>query len=189
VSMDGRCGGAGDAAMVFASVPTGSEPSSVITGCFDLSQAAVASLRFSYSKVVGRSGPRIDASADLGATWGAVWNAPAGAGGDCANGCADLAAYCGRGIVVLRLSAGTADASGVSMDDLLLVRDAACPSCVGLPGDLDSDGAVGLGDIATIVMHWGNNGAGALVGDADGNGTVGLSDIAVVVQRWGMRCP
>ncbi len=59
------------------------------------------------------------------------------------------------------------------------------PDC---PADLDGDGFVGLGDIASIIGAWGDDSPRALQ-DLDGDGQVGLGDLAVVINAWGFECP
>ena len=53
------------------------------------------------------------------------------------------------------------------------------------PADLDSDGAVGAGDLAIVLAAWGQSNVPA---DLDGDGPVGSGDLAVVLAAWGM-CP
>ncbi|HVZ92999.1 MAG TPA: hypothetical protein VG797_00670, partial [Phycisphaerales bacterium] len=56
-------------------------------------------------------------------------------------------------------------------------------------GDANSDGAVGLADIAVIIQGWGNTGFPRISGDLSEDGAVGLPDIAQVIQNWGHTCP
>lgn len=187
------CGGTNDPAMVFPDVAPGTPPAAAITTCFDLAQANAASLRFSYAKLAGLPGARIEASADLGASWTTIWTAPIHRGGSCLPACVDLSPLLGRAILVLRISAGSELAAGVQLDDLELVRGTACPDCSGLLGDADGSGLVGLDDIAMVITQWGLTNppppAPPAPGDVDQNGAVGLSDLAVVIGNWGARCP
>ncbi len=184
------CAGAGDPAMIFAAAAPGAEPSSAISACFDLHDAVLASLRFSFSVPASPSGARIEVSDDLGASWVTVWTSPAvgsaGGSGGCARACIDLSPFAARSAVILRFSAASASPQGVSFDDLQLIRGQRCPDCSTLAGDLDRDGTVGLSDIAIIITNWATAGP---TGDADGDGAVGLSDIAILVGGWGARCP
>lgn len=59
------------------------------------------------------------------------------------------------------------------------------PDC---PADLDGDGFVGLGDVASIIGAWGDDSPRALQ-DLDVDGQVGLGDLAVVIGAWGFECP
>lgn len=58
------------------------------------------------------------------------------------------------------------------------------------PGDLDGDAAVGIGDLAILLSHFGTPG-GALPddGDFDGDGDVDLSDLSTLLSLFGMTCP
>jgi hypothetical protein len=53
------------------------------------------------------------------------------------------------------------------------------PPC---PADLDGDGAVGPGDLATLLGAWGSAGTSA---DLDGDGAVGPGDLATLLGLWG----
>ena len=52
------------------------------------------------------------------------------------------------------------------------------------PGDLDDNGAIGLGDLLAIIAGWGQPGPG----DLDGSGSVGVNDLLFVLQRYGEVC-
>ncbi len=59
-----------------------------------------------------------------------------------------------------------------------------------LPGDLDGDGFVGLGDLDIILTNW--NLAvppGDPLSDADGDGFVGLGDLDIVLNNWNTGTP
>lgn len=60
-----------------------------------------------------------------------------------------------------------------------LAGDATCCSA-----DLDGDGAVGAGDLASMLGAWGSTGPA----DLDGDGVVGASDLAALLGGWG-PCP
>jgi uncharacterized membrane protein len=49
------------------------------------------------------------------------------------------------------------------------------------PADLDGDGSVGPGDLATLLGGWGGGGAA----DLDGDGTVGPADLTAMLGAWG----
>ncbi|HVZ92907.1 MAG TPA: hypothetical protein VG797_00200 [Phycisphaerales bacterium] len=65
------------------------------------------------------------------------------------------------------------------------VIEISVPPC---PGDVDSDGTVGLADIAAVIMHWGETVPAWFDADLDGNGMIGLGDIARVISYWGQPC-
>ncbi|MHC5114728.1 MAG: hypothetical protein ACYTGP_09905 [Planctomycetota bacterium] len=52
------------------------------------------------------------------------------------------------------------------------------------PEDLDGSGAVGFGDVLSIIGAWGPC-AGACPHDLNGNGTVDFADILAVIAAWG----
>lgn len=52
------------------------------------------------------------------------------------------------------------------------------------PADLDGSGAVGSGDLASLLGQWGAPGPA----DIDGSGTVGSGDLASLLGAWG-PCP
>jgi len=61
-----------------------------------------------------------------------------------------------------------------------------CESC---PGDLDGDGAVGLGDLSIFLANYGTtSGAGPEDGDLDGDGDVDFEDLAVFLSLYGTTC-
>lgn len=53
------------------------------------------------------------------------------------------------------------------------------------PADLDGNGAVDAGDLATLLGAWGGTGGAA---DLDGNGSVDAGDLATLLGAWG-PCP
>ncbi|MCC6357922.1 MAG: hypothetical protein IT450_04205 [Phycisphaerales bacterium] len=55
------------------------------------------------------------------------------------------------------------------------------------PGDLDSNRAVGLSDLAILLSHFGEAG-GTADGDLDGDAAVGLSDLALLLNAFGSAC-
>ncbi|MCC6359265.1 MAG: hypothetical protein IT450_11015 [Phycisphaerales bacterium] len=58
------------------------------------------------------------------------------------------------------------------------------------PGDLNGDGAVGIGDLSQLLSHFGTTaGAAAGDGDLDGDGDVDISDLALLLGVFGTRCP
>ena len=58
-----------------------------------------------------------------------------------------------------------------------------CDACPELPGDLDLDGIVGVGDLLIILGYYGTDDATA---DLDGNGVVGSSDLLIILGSFGM---
>lgn len=62
-------------------------------------------------------------------------------------------------------------------------------SCA-LIGDLNTDHAVDLTDLAMLLAHFGTpSGASLAEGDIDGNGAVDLSDLALLLAHFGSTCP
>ncbi len=57
--------------------------------------------------------------------------------------------------------------------------DGAIDTCT-CPADLDRDGSVGPGDLATLLGAWGTAG-----GDLDGDGSTQAGDLAVLLGSWG----
>ncbi len=62
---------------------------------------------------------------------------------------------------------------------------------IGLPGDLNSDGFVGLDDLDLVLSNWNLNVSpgDALSGDASGDGFVGLDDLDIVLGNWNTGTP
>lgn len=60
-----------------------------------------------------------------------------------------------------------------------------------LPGDLDGDGFVGIGDLNAILSNWNAQvTAGDLLsGDVNGDGFVGIEDLNVVLGNWNTGVP
>lgn len=57
----------------------------------------------------------------------------------------------------------------------------------GLPGDLDGDGCVGLGDLSTLLTSFGATGGAAPEdGDLDGDQDVDLADLSVLLTNFGL---
>lgn len=57
----------------------------------------------------------------------------------------------------------------------------------GIPGDLDGDGCVDLGDLSTLLSNFGrSDGVEPEDGDIDGDGTVGLSDLSILLSNFGL---
>ena len=61
----------------------------------------------------------------------------------------------------------------------------ALPRC---PGDLDGDGAVSVHDLATLLAHFGEDGAGPAAGDLNGDGLVDLTDLRRLLENFGAPC-
>lgn len=57
-----------------------------------------------------------------------------------------------------------------------------------LTGDLNSDGVVGLPDLATLLAHFGDSQAAQFEGDLNGDQIVGLPDLALLLASFGAAC-
>jgi len=51
------------------------------------------------------------------------------------------------------------------------------------PGDLDSDGVIGVNDVLLLISEWGGPG-----GDVDGNGTTDVNDVLQLISIYGESC-
>lgn len=60
------------------------------------------------------------------------------------------------------------------------------PAC---HGDADGNGAVGLSDIAAVIICWGLSAACDPAADLDASGDIGLGDVAMAIGHWGQTCP
>ena len=62
---------------------------------------------------------------------------------------------------------------------------------IGLPGDLNGDGFVGIDDLAAVLNHWNQNvtPGDTLAGDATGDGYVGIDDLNTVLGNWNAGTP
>jgi hypothetical protein len=58
-----------------------------------------------------------------------------------------------------------------------------------LPGDVNADGLIDGGDLATILANWGQTGLGRNGGDLNGDGTVEGNDYSEVLSYWGQNAP
>lgn len=131
------CGGIVDCVMSFG---TGYPYSAAVTRCLDLAGLTAAHVEFAYTKTDQTLGPQLYASTN-GTTWTSIWTAPFSFQGGCASACVDLAAYAGQSEVYLKLSSGTSGTQAHAIDEILLVRGAACPvlqACC-LPSDACAD--------------------------------------------------
>ena len=72
---------------------------------------------------------------------------------------------------------------GTMLGHAFLVVPLALATC---PGDLDSDGSVGILDLLALLSAWGSNPGGPP--DFDGDGTVGVLDLLALLANWG-PCP
>lgn len=71
-----------------------------------------------------------------------------------------------------------------------VLSDAATLAVEPLPGDVNSDGACDLTDLAILLSNFGTPaGMARRHGDLDGDGDVDLSDLAVLLARFGTACP
>lgn len=59
------------------------------------------------------------------------------------------------------------------------------PNCT---GDADADGAVGLSDIALMLLNWTFSVTPGTSGDITGDGSVGLEDLSFTINHWGETC-
>ena len=57
------------------------------------------------------------------------------------------------------------------------------------PADLNGDGHIGIGDLATLLANYGSTSANPEDGDLDGDGDVDLSDLAALLAVYGTQCP
>ncbi len=57
--------------------------------------------------------------------------------------------------------------------------------CAGLPGDVNGDGSVGLGDLLAVLSNWGCEGC-LCPADANDDCAVGLGDLLMVLSNWGL---
>jgi|GEM_PF-1638035 len=56
---------------------------------------------------------------------------------------------------------------------------------IGVYGDLDGDGQVGINDLAIVLAHYNQSGLGYLDGDLDGDDDVDLDDLAILLGLYG----
>lgn len=71
---------------------------------------------------------------------------------------------------------------------LFEVSDTGVSLFTALPGDLDGDGGIALGDLAALLGRYGlTGGAEYADGDLDGDGDVDLGDLTVLLSRFGVR--
>lgn len=56
------------------------------------------------------------------------------------------------------------------------------------PGDADGNGTVEFGDIAFVLVNFGNAGSPGIPGDTNNDGSVGFGDIGVALVNWGNTC-
>jgi hypothetical protein len=72
---------------------------------------------------------------------------------------------------------------GWNVDDVVFT---ATPNCF---GDLDTDGQIGLADLATLLGNYGaTTGATYLDGDLDDDGDVDVGDLAALLSVYGTVC-
>jgi len=84
---------------------------------------------------------------------------------------------------------GTPDLEEILLDpELDADNDGMLDDCGGsLPGDVNSDGSVGLGDLLMVLSNWGSctDCPPACPGDANNDCSVGLADLLAVLSNWG----
>ena len=56
-----------------------------------------------------------------------------------------------------------------------------------VPGNLEPDGDVDLGDLSVLLSHWLESNQTGCIGDLDGDRDVDPEDLALFAQNWGMR--
>jgi hypothetical protein len=56
---------------------------------------------------------------------------------------------------------------------------------VGVPGDLDGDGVVGITDLLILLSDWGRCPPGPCTSDLDRDGAVGITDLLILLANWG----
>jgi hypothetical protein len=127
LSSGSACGNAADQVMTFG---TGYPYSEATLRCLNLTGLTQASLQFNYSKTDSTLGPYLYASLNQ-TSWTTIWSAPFTFAGGCVPVCVDLGAYAGQAQVWLKFSSGYSSTQAHAIDDLLLVRGAACPPPTG----------------------------------------------------------
>ncbi len=140
ISSGTACGGSGDMAMTFAS---GFPYSAAITHCVDLTEAAVITLSFDYTKNTGTLGPRVDVSLD-GETYTTIWQAAVVFTGDgCEIVALDLNVLAGEPQAKFRFSSGSSVSNGAAFDNIVLQSsDVATHDCCDVGGPGCDDAAV-----------------------------------------------
>jgi hypothetical protein len=99
----------------------------------------------------------------------------------------------GNDVIPLPLRTGNHDVAVFDVDgdgrlDLVLGRCTgtlvlrSVPCLAACAGDVDNDGAVGVQDLAAVILAWGAEDHAA---DVDGNGVVAVGDLVVVLLTWG----
>jgi hypothetical protein len=57
--------------------------------------------------------------------------------------------------------------------------------CEGIPGDVNGDGVVDVGDLVAVILAWGPcSPQDPCPADLDGNGQVDVGDLIVVILNW-----
>lgn len=59
------------------------------------------------------------------------------------------------------------------------------PYGIGCVTDIDTDGAVGVGDVLAVIDRWGTNDPSA---DCHGDGIVSVGDLLMLIDEWGTDC-
>lgn len=55
-------------------------------------------------------------------------------------------------------------------------------------GDANSDGRVGIADVAVVILNWGRAVTAGFEGDLDADGVVGMKDLPPVIGNWAGAC-
>jgi mannan endo-1,4-beta-mannosidase len=79
----------------------------------------------------------------------------------------------------------------LSHEDIITLDElAVTPWLDVIPGDLDGDGFVGIGDLNTILSAWNQAAtAGNLFADPTGDGFIGIEDLNTVLGNWNASAP
>ena len=82
---------------------------------------------------------------------------------------------------------GTTDGSwtysGWNLDDVQIWGNVTNPS---IPGDIDGNGTVGIGDLLMVIENWGPCDA-PCPSDINGDGVTNIKDLLIVLNNWGSR--
>jgi len=177
------CGDDKDIAVLFGS---GAERSVAVTRCLDLADVAEAALQFSYTKVDGTVGPVVEISLDAGGSFTPIWAAPENPGPGCHEVCIDLSEYTGLPYVHLAFHNGEPSTSGAAIDDIHLLRGAACAGALPSP-DLDGNGVVDVFDLLELLSAWGPCAGAPLPcpADLDASRAVDVFDLLELLSAWG----
>ncbi len=160
--------------------------SGVILRCLDFTSAVAPSVQFTYTKNTAGPGPAVYWSDDGGELWTEAWTAPTAATNDCIAVCVALDELAGGHFGLVLVSASRLDPDFMTIDDLAITPDAACPTTP--VADLTGDGVVDAGDLAFLLAGWGTCPPpefASCPADLTGDGGVDAADLAVLLASWG----